>query len=140
MNKPELATTAFAALHGLVKNLPSDFDLSWDFEGSRHFIGKEASLVGYRAWLLDLFSAVEEKDAQKRLRALNKTPNSFVQRAQPLVVYFDPFITSSLGMCILNHALAAQVKTVIFCAFVIELIKCTSHYKHTCYMRRAIKK
>ena len=72
MNKPELATTAFAALHGLVKNLPSDFDLSWDFEGSRHFIGKEASLVGYRAWLLDLFSAVEEKDAQKRLRALNK--------------------------------------------------------------------
>ena len=72
LNKPESVPSALTALRDFVGNLPSDFQASWSFEGSKHFIGNEPMLVPSRSWLLELFSAVEEKDTQKRLAALEK--------------------------------------------------------------------
>jgi tetratricopeptide (TPR) repeat protein len=83
MNKPRLAVTTFAELRAIVKNLPSNFELGGSFEGSKHFIGNEPSLARFRPWLLDLFSAVEEKDARKRLMALDKLQTSLSRGLSP---------------------------------------------------------
>jgi len=70
--QPESVSSALAVLRDFVGSQPSDSHARWSFEGSKHFVENEPSLAGSRALLLDLLSAVEEKDAQKRLVALEK--------------------------------------------------------------------
>lgn len=76
-NKPASVPSSLVALRDFVENLPSDFKTSWNFEGSRNFIGNEPTLAPSQTWLLELFAAVEEKDAQKRLSALENVQASF---------------------------------------------------------------
>ena len=76
LNKPESVPSALTALRDFIGNLPSDFETIWSFEGSKRFIENEPKLVPSRAWLRDLFSAVEEKDAKRRLAALEKVQAS----------------------------------------------------------------
>jgi tetratricopeptide (TPR) repeat protein len=77
LNKPESVPAALTTLRDFVAKVPADSEAGWSFEGSKHFIGSEPKLAPSRAWLLDLFSAVEEKDAQKRLAALEKVQADF---------------------------------------------------------------
>jgi len=77
LNKPESVPAALTTLRDFVAKIPADSEAGWSFEGSKHFIGSEPKLAPSRAWLLDLFSAVEEKDAQKRLAALEKVQADF---------------------------------------------------------------
>jgi tetratricopeptide (TPR) repeat protein len=82
LNRPASVQPALTALRDFVQNLPSDFESNWSFEGSKHFIGSEPTLAPSRAWLLELFAAVEEKDAQKRLSALDNAQASVTTMKQ----------------------------------------------------------
>jgi tetratricopeptide (TPR) repeat protein len=44
-----------------------NFSLGWTFGGVKHFVGQEARLTPYRAWLLKLFTALEKKDREAML-------------------------------------------------------------------------
>jgi tetratricopeptide (TPR) repeat protein len=47
-----------------------NFSLGWTFGGVKHFVGQEARLTPYRAWLLELFTALEKKDREAMLNCL----------------------------------------------------------------------
>jgi tetratricopeptide (TPR) repeat protein len=47
-----------------------NFSLGWTFGGVKHFVGQEARLTPYRAWLLKLFTALEKKDREAMLNCL----------------------------------------------------------------------
>lgn len=76
-NRPAAVQPALTALRDFVRNLPSDFEANWSFEGSKHFTEQEPKLASSRAWLLELFSSVEEKDARRRLAAVEKILTDF---------------------------------------------------------------
>ena len=76
-DKPESLTTKLGELNELLLNLPSDIGSSWIFEGCKHFVAQDPILAPYRTCLLNLFSAVEEKDAQTRFVALEKVQAGF---------------------------------------------------------------
>jgi hypothetical protein len=60
-------------LQTLIDNLaaqPEDFKVVWAFNGTKHFIDHSAQLAPYRAWLGQLFVALEAEDRQTVLTGL----------------------------------------------------------------------
>ena len=49
---------------------PDDFKVTWTFNGTKHFIDHSAQLTPYRAWLGQLFTALEAEDRQTALTDL----------------------------------------------------------------------
>jgi hypothetical protein len=49
---------------------PDDFKGTWTFNGTRHFIDYSAQLSPYRAWLGQLFTALEAEDRETALTGL----------------------------------------------------------------------
>lgn len=49
---------------------PEDFKVTWTFNGTKHFIDNAAQLAPYRAWLGQLFTALEAEDHQTALMGL----------------------------------------------------------------------
>jgi len=78
LNKPELIPSKVEALRGNIATQPEHFKLDRTFDGTKHFITQNESLVPYRAWLLDLFAAVAEKDRNTMLAALDAARANFL--------------------------------------------------------------
>jgi hypothetical protein len=60
-------------LQALIDSLtaqPDDFKGNWTFNGTKHFIDHAAQLAPYRAWLGQLFTALEAADRQTALAGL----------------------------------------------------------------------
>ncbi len=50
---------------------PADFELQWSFAGVKVFIAKDARMAAQRAWLLELIAALETRERQAALVALD---------------------------------------------------------------------
>ncbi len=57
-------------LLALLDKLPADFEPGWSFTGAKYYVSQEPQLAAQRAVLLDLLTALEEKDANQRRRVL----------------------------------------------------------------------
>jgi tetratricopeptide (TPR) repeat protein len=62
LGQSENVSEKFKALCITIANQPADFSLGWTFVGTKHFIVQDERLLPYRIWLLNLFTALEEKD------------------------------------------------------------------------------
>jgi len=60
-----------------VSSQPADFNLTWSFEGTRHFIGQSEKLSPYRAWLMQLFAALASPTRDQIIKGLNETKAAF---------------------------------------------------------------
>ncbi|MGH7598619.1 MAG: hypothetical protein ACREOI_19875 [bacterium] len=57
---------------------PDSFQVSWTFNGAKHFISTNEKLAPYRAWLLQLFQALEiEAGREAILAALREVREKF---------------------------------------------------------------
>lgn len=72
LNKREGVSEKFNALCVTIASQPVGFSLEWTFMGIKHFVGQNEQLVPYRAWLLELFTALEEKDRNAILACLGE--------------------------------------------------------------------
>ncbi|MFO1289189.1 MAG: tetratricopeptide repeat protein [Nitrosomonas sp.] len=57
-------------LLALLDKLPADFEPGWSFTGAKYYVSQEPQLAAQRTVLLDLLTALEEKDAVQRRRTL----------------------------------------------------------------------
>ncbi len=57
-------------LLALLDKLPADFEPGWHFSGAKYYVNQEPQLAAQREVLLDLLTALEEKDAVQRRRVL----------------------------------------------------------------------
>jgi tetratricopeptide (TPR) repeat protein len=65
------------ALIAEVSSQAAEFKVTWSFDGTRHFIGKNEKPSPYRAWLGKLFDALAGKDREAILDALLQAGASF---------------------------------------------------------------
>lgn len=65
--------TKLQALRAAIASAPADFHLTWSFTGIKHFLNTSdhPTLTTHRTWLLDLIAAMEAKDRQSLLTALD---------------------------------------------------------------------
>ncbi|WP_240761696.1 tetratricopeptide repeat protein [Nitrosococcus wardiae] len=62
LNQKAVVPQKFKDLCVAIAHQPEDFSLEWTFGGSKYFITQAEQLRPYRAWLLELFAALEEKN------------------------------------------------------------------------------
>ena len=70
LNQSGQVPTKIEMLLGEVSHEPAEFKVTWNFDGTRHFIGEDEKLGPYHAWLAQLFDALESKDRDTILKAL----------------------------------------------------------------------
>lgn len=58
------ATEKFRSLYRTIASQSENFSLEWTFIGTKHFIAQSKQLLSYRSWLLNLFTALEEKNRE----------------------------------------------------------------------------
>ncbi len=59
------------SLRGAITTQPKDFQAGWSFEGTKRFISQDERLAPFRGGLLELFAAMEAKDRDTLLGALD---------------------------------------------------------------------
>ncbi|HWN09110.1 MAG TPA: tetratricopeptide repeat protein [Pyrinomonadaceae bacterium] len=60
-----------------VSKQPAEFKLTWNFDGSRHFIDQNEKLVIHRVWLAKLFDALATQDRETMLKGLKASRATF---------------------------------------------------------------
>ncbi len=60
LDNPGKAREILNILIGLLKQQPGNFDLDWEFTGTKHFIENNKKLERHRQWLLSFFTALEK--------------------------------------------------------------------------------
>jgi tetratricopeptide (TPR) repeat protein len=64
-------------LRTFVSGQPDSFQVSWSFEGTKHYTQTEQVFAPYREWLLELFSVVDSKDRASLLSAVDRLATDF---------------------------------------------------------------
>ena len=78
MNAPKLAQKLeVETLITEVANQPEDFEVTWFFNGVKHFISENEKLTDRRKWLLSLFNSMEEKSPNAIVDVLKQLQNDF---------------------------------------------------------------
>jgi tetratricopeptide (TPR) repeat protein len=72
LNQRDSVSEKFKFLCVTIASQPADFSLGWTFIGTKRFINQEEQFAPYRIWLLDLFTALEEKDRNTILTGLGE--------------------------------------------------------------------
>jgi tetratricopeptide (TPR) repeat protein len=72
LGQSENVSDKFKSLCITIASQPADFSLGWTFVGTKHFIVQDERLLPYRIWLLNLFTALEEKDRNAILAGLGE--------------------------------------------------------------------
>jgi tetratricopeptide (TPR) repeat protein len=72
LDQKESVAEKFKLLCITIAGQPADFSLGWTFVGTKRFIGQDEHLVPCRVWLLELFTALEEKGRNAILMGLGE--------------------------------------------------------------------
>jgi len=80
-NKTQQVPAALETLQQTIASQPDSFQVGTIFNGTKHFISQNEKLAPYRAWLLQLFTAMEIKDGRDAiLAALREVREKFSKR------------------------------------------------------------
>ncbi|ADE13643.1 Tetratricopeptide domain protein [Nitrosococcus halophilus Nc 4] len=82
LNQKAVVPQKFKGLCVAIAHQPEDFSLEWTFGGSKYFIAQAEQLSPYRAWLLELFAALEEKNRNAILSCLGEDVEQVSSTAQ----------------------------------------------------------
>jgi len=78
LNKSKLVPAQLNTLQTTIASQPDSFQVGWSFNGTKHFISQNEKLAPHRAWLLQLFEALEIKEGRKAiLAALHEVRKKF---------------------------------------------------------------
>ncbi len=77
LNKTKPIPSKLDTLFAAVASQPDTFKVGWTFNGTKHFISQNEKLAPYRAWLLQLFSALEKEGREAILAALREVREKF---------------------------------------------------------------
>ena len=77
LNKPDAIPEKLEALREAINKQSKEFRLGWSFAGTKHFINRDERLADHRIWLLQLFGALEQKDRDSILTALQIARENF---------------------------------------------------------------
>ncbi len=69
LNKAEQVQEKLEVLQQAIASQPDTFKVTWSFAGSKHFVSQHEPLAPYRAWLLQLFEALEIKEGKEAILA-----------------------------------------------------------------------
>ena len=75
--KPSQVPSKIEALIAELTHQPADFNVTWVFDGTMHFVDQNKKLARYRAWLKQLFDALESKNRDSMLKALQEARQKF---------------------------------------------------------------
>jgi len=76
-NKTQQVPAALEILQQSIAAQPDTFQVGWTFNGTKHFISQNERLAPYRAWLLQLFSALENEGGEAIHAALREVREKF---------------------------------------------------------------
>jgi hypothetical protein len=68
-NKTKQVPAELETLQAALAAQPDTFKVSWTFNGTKHFISANEQMGPYRAWLLQLFQALEIKEGREAMLA-----------------------------------------------------------------------
>ena len=79
MGKTNLVPAKMGSLISAVSSQPADFQVRWQFDGTRHFIGQHEKLASHRAWVIQLLEAIGGGNREEILKGLNEVRAKFKQ-------------------------------------------------------------
>ncbi|HEY0079212.1 MAG TPA: hypothetical protein VGB73_11245 [Pyrinomonadaceae bacterium] len=77
IDKEKLVPSKLASLITAVASQPASFRMNWKFNGTRHFIEQHKKISSHRAWLKQLFDAIEGGERETILVRLKETQANF---------------------------------------------------------------
>jgi tetratricopeptide (TPR) repeat protein len=72
LNKVSMVRPKMVALLQIIDAQPADFKVTWDFNGTAHFVTQSAKFVQHRDWLLQLFGAMKGENRDAIANALRR--------------------------------------------------------------------
>ena len=79
LGKENLISAKIDSLIAAVASQPVDFQVKWQFDGTRNFIGQHEKLSSHRAWLIQLFEAIKGSNREAILKGLQEVKAKFKQ-------------------------------------------------------------
>jgi hypothetical protein len=75
--KAEAVPAKLREMLDLVSAQPLDFQVSWSWTGTEHFVKTNEGLAPVREWLLSLFQALQAKDRAALVESIKNVTSSF---------------------------------------------------------------
>ncbi|HEX5701856.1 MAG TPA: hypothetical protein VFX97_01400 [Pyrinomonadaceae bacterium] len=92
LQRTNQVSTKLDTLIAEVARQPPEFQVTWNFEGTRHFIDQNEKLAPYRFWLKQLFDALDNKPRDVMLRDLQSV------RAKMKIAFIENSHRQTVGM------------------------------------------
>jgi tetratricopeptide (TPR) repeat protein len=77
LSKANLVPARMDLLIAAISKQPADFKGTWQFAGTKHFIGQHEKLASHRAWLDQLFEAIKGSNREAILKSLQEVRAKF---------------------------------------------------------------